>query len=241
MNASATPLRVLLIGGIETRFHHFSELGPALSAVITSANHHVTQLLAKDALTANVLREFDALVSITTGGELSEAQETALLTAIAEPKNDRGEPLHFLGVHGASCSFTSNPRYLAMLGGRFLRHPPMTTFRVAVDVADHPVTRGVDAFEIYDELYVLELLSEVHVLLSAENPERGADGADGAVNDSSSARLPLGWVRQYGRGKVGYLALGHGPEQIAHPSLGRMVRQALAWFGGASDSKPAPE
>lgn len=220
MSAEA-PLRVLVMGGIETRFHHFDELGPALTAVIAAADRPVTQLLAPDALRPEVLQKFDALVSLTTGGELTAAQEDALLTASAEPKNDRGLPLHFLGVHGASCSFSSSPRYLAMLGGQFLRHAPMATFRVAIDVPDHPVTRGVSAFDIHDELYVLELRSAVRVLLSAENPEPGAP---------SAPRLPLGWVRQHGQGRVCYVALGHGPEQLSHPSVVRLITQALAWF-----------
>lgn len=219
--APATPLRVLVMGGVETRFHHFAELGPALARVVSTGNTQVTQLLAQDALSADVLRNVDAIASITTGGDLSEAQENALLTAIAEPRNDRGRPVHFLGLHGASCSFTSNPRYLAMLGGRFLSHPAMATFRVAIEVPDHPVTRGVSAFEIYDELYILELRSEIRVLLSAESPDAPA---------RSTPRVPLGWVREHGQGKVCYLALGHGPEQLEHPSYARLIQQALAWF-----------
>lgn len=234
MSPEAAPFRVLVIGGVETRFHHFAELGPALTRVITGgtgrASHvanqdcQVTSLLATDALRPEVLRNFDALVSITTGGTLSEGQEHALLGAVAEPRNDRARPLHFLGVHGASCSFTDNPRYLAMLGGRFLRHPPMATFRVEIAAERHPVTNGVSAFEIYDEQYVLEILSDVRVLLSAAHAESAP----------SAARLPLGWVRKHGEGKVCYLALGHGPEQLEHPSCAALINQALAWFARSS-------
>jgi len=37
------------------------------------------------------------------------------------------------GVHGASCSFSNSLVYQRLLGGRFLRHPPMATFRVHVE------------------------------------------------------------------------------------------------------------
>jgi type 1 glutamine amidotransferase len=95
----------------------------------------------------------------------------------------------------------------------------MATFRVEVD-ADHPVTSGVRPFDIHDELYILELLADVRVLLSAVNPEPAP----------STPRSPLGWVRQHGQGKVCYLAPGHGPEQLEHPSVARLIAQALAWF-----------
>jgi type 1 glutamine amidotransferase len=191
--------------------------------------------LSPDALHAEVLREFDAIVSVTTGGELSLAQETALLTAIGEPRNDRGRPLHFLGVHGASCSFANSARYLALLGGRFLRHPPMTTFRVEIEAPAHPVVSGLEPFEIYDELYVLELLSDVHVLLSSENPEPSRPTAQGDAH----RRLPLGWVRKQGQGKICYLALGHGQEQLEHPSVAGLIQRALGWFGEPLASEPA--
>jgi uncharacterized protein len=218
-------LRVLLIGGVETRFHHFDELRAVLARVIAGAGASCTSLLASDAFRPEVLRRFDAIVSITTGGTLDEAEESALLGAVAENRNDAGRPVHFLGVHGASCSFSNSQRYAEMLGGRFLRHPPMGRFRVEIDAPDHPVTTGVDAFDIYDELYLLELCSPLQVLLSAWHAEPEV------TPEVPARRVPLGWVRAHGEGKVCYVALGHGPEQLEHPSVKRLVSQALDWFG----------
>jgi uncharacterized protein len=214
-------LRVLLIGGVETRFHHFDELRPVLARVIGDTGASCTSLLASEALRPEVLGRFDAIVSITTGGTLDEPEESALLGAVAENRNDAGRPVHFLGMHGASCSFSNSRRYAEMLGGRFLRHPPMDRFHVDIDAPDHAVSVGVDAFDIYDELYLLELCSPLRVLLSA----RHAD-----ADDTPARRVPLGWARAYGEGKVCYVALGHGPEQLEHPSVARLVRQALDWF-----------
>ncbi len=220
----AQPRRILLMGGVETRFHHFDEVAPALAKILLNAGYDVTSLLAPDALRPEVLPHFDALVSITTGGELDPSQESALLAAAAEPRNDRAQPLHFLGVHGASCSFANSTRYAAMLGGRFLRHPPIASFEVVPENTDHPVTRGIEPFTIYDEQYVLELCSEVELLLHSASLEPPAHPS------ALPTRLPLGWARRHGLGKVCYLALGHGPAELEHPSLVKLVTQALAWF-----------
>lgn len=217
-----TGLRVLVLGGVETRFHAFEEVAPVLAQAVEEAGHSPTVLRAPEALESARLREFDAIASITTRGVLSPDQESALLGAVGECKNDRGRAVDFLGVHGAACSFQANPRYIDMLGGRFIKHPPMCRFEVEVDVPDHVVTRGVSRFETYDEFYVLELRGEVQVLISGESPE--------ATPDRKGRRQPLGWVKRYGAGKVVYLAPGHGPEQLKNPGLRALVAGALSWF-----------
>jgi hypothetical protein len=91
------------------------------------------------------------------------------------------------------------------------------------------VTRGVSSFEAYDEFYVLEISSEVEVLLSGEHPEPSPDGA--------RRRLPLGWAKRYGAGRVVYLAPGHGREQLENSGLRALVRGALGWF--SADARAA--
>lgn len=220
MTPSATPpegTRVLLLGGVETRFHRFEQVAPPLQALLARAGYSCTSLLAPDALRGEVLAQTDVLVSITTGGTLTPREERALLGAIAEPKNDRRAPVHFLGIHGASCSFANSQRYFSMLGGRFTGHPPPADFTVEVDPT-HSVTRGIESFSIHEEFYLLEMCAPARVLLRGSPPGGG------------SARHPLGWVRQHGQGKVCYLALGHGPEQLAHPRVQQYLRQAVGWF-----------
>ena len=215
-------LRVLVLGGVETRFHAFEEVTPVLAEAVRAAGHRPTVLRATDGLLEARLRQFDAVASITTGGSLSAEQEAALLEAVAERKNDRGRAVDFLGVHGAACSFQANPGYIAMLGGRFVRHPPMCRFDVEIDVPDHPVTRGASRFETYDEFYILELSGEVEVLVSGKSPEQATDPA--------GRRLPLGWSKRYGAGKVVYLAPGHGAEQLRNEGLRALIGGALSWF-----------
>ncbi len=101
-----------------------------------------------------------------------------------------------------------------MLGARFLAHPPIGPFAVHVDAPDHPVMRGVGDFEITDELYTMETLAPFDALASA---------------DLGGFRRPLAWVRPYGLGRVCYSALGHGLEQLEHPSVRQILRNALGW------------
>ena len=83
-------------------------------------------------------------------------------------------------------------------------HPPGGTFTVNIDDSDHPITQGVEDFEVEDEIYMSAYDPYIHILASAEWSEK---------------QHPLAWVKSYGDGRVFYTALGHGPgtfEQTCH-------------------------
>ncbi len=76
---------------------------------------------------------------------------------------------HWLGLHGTSGGRaerveglrqrrTVKTEHHALLGSRFLTHPPICKIRVDVAAAGHPLTRGLGAsFEVEDEPYFIEL------------------------------------------------------------------------------------
>jgi type 1 glutamine amidotransferase len=98
----------------------------------------------------------------------------------------------------------------------------MCHFEVRADAPGHPVLRGVERFEIYDECYVVETCAAVEPLLYTNTAE--------VLEGTGADRLLLGWTRQYGAGKVVYLAPGHGAQQLRHPALGTLVANTLRWF-----------
>jgi uncharacterized protein len=102
-------------------------------------------------------------------------------------------------------------RYLEMTGSAFVGHPPIASFTVRITNPSHPITQGVDAFEIEDELYQLGGgRARLHVLAEASGQ-------------------PLLYVTQWGAGKVHYNALGHDQRALSHPSYQRLVVKAVAW------------
>ena len=51
------------------------------------------------------------------------------------------------------------PRYMEMLGSRFVAHPANTSFWVRVTEVTHPLTAGIEDFEVHDEEpYYLSLI-----------------------------------------------------------------------------------
>lgn len=205
---------ILVLGGGETEFHNFAEIGPVYRALFTEAGHKVVLTKDLNTLLPGHIKEYDALVCCTTGRALNQEQEAGLLDAIAG-RNNTPNPLGFVGIHSASCSFLSSDSYLRMLGARFLNHPAMgPRFHFHVKEGEHPVTGGITDFALKDELYLLELYPPQLVLVTTQY-----DGFD----------VPVCWVKQYGLGRVFYLSLGHGREQIRFPMVRRLMQNAVLW------------
>ena len=156
---------------------------------------------------------------------------------------------HWLGLHGTSggkaervegmrSRRTVKSEHHALLGGYFLTHPPIRTFRVDVPDRDHPIVRGIGAsFQVEDEPYFVELQdpASTRVLLTAEYGPDAVSSSIGTIYPSDTSLLAdgktrvLGYTRDVGRGGVSYFALGH-----CHNPAIRGDRPA-----NASDSAPA--
>lgn len=160
-------------------------------------------------------------------------------------------------VEGQRQRRTVKTAHHALIGSRFLIHPPIRRFRVDVRDAGHPLTRGLGgSFEIEDEPYFVELQApaETHVLLTADYGPDAAPPALAALYPSDTSLQPdgrsrvLGYVRTVGRGHVTYLAFGHchspaaragradDPAQPAifrqpweNPAFLALLRNAIAW------------
>ena len=104
------------------------------------------------------------------------------------------------------------------IGGFFLSHPPICKFRVDVVDPKHPLTKDLpESFETVDEPYMVEIQhpSDTQLLLTAElGPDNSPPGS-GFEYEEDTALLPdgktrvLGYTRNFGKGGVTYIALGH--------------------------------
>jgi hypothetical protein len=119
---------------------------------------------------------------------------------------------HWLGLHGTSggraerveglrSRRTVKTEHHALLGSRFLTHPPICKIHVEVKDTDSPLTRGLGAsFDVEDEPYFIELQDpgSTRILLTADYGASGvssgtaaAIAAKFATSDSLARILPL--------------------------------------------------
>lgn len=111
-----------------------------------------------------------------------------------------------IGVDGSVTTPDDAPEFMALLGTQFQSHPPIGAFKVEVVDPNHPLTRGIDAFKIVDELYLTEARTDIEPLLITR--------FEGETPGFDPARwppmiVPIQYLRRVGEGAVLYNTLGH--------------------------------
>jgi len=163
----------------------------------------------------------DVFLHYTSGGLFPTGQQEALAAAVARGKGFVGiHCANIMGWRGDQIDPADLPLF-GLLGNRYLSHGPghhegRHTIEI---VADHPVTRGVTDFELFDEYYEFELADDKVEILAQRHRSDGV-------------AIPVLYAREVGAGRVVYLALGHDMRSWGEPPFRRLVAQGLTWAAG---------
>ena len=204
--------KILLISNPMPSYHRVENTLPQLQKALHGVQLDHTQ--NPDDLNAEILSGYDALFVYCTGRQLSDAQWAALEQFVAG-----GGAL--IGIHNATDTWKNQPGYIALIGGKFVTHPPQLSLQVEVVNNAHPITQGLEPFETWEELYVMETdPASYDLLLQTRSYEDRA--------------LPIAWAKSHGAGRVFYTALGHEPVERAdggpyNPHFHELLRRGALW------------
>lgn len=99
------------------------------------------------------------------------------------------------------------PKFMELLGSRFVTHLAAQEMRIHVEDNDHPLTRGLEDFTVTDEPYVATPIGEIHTLMSARYKGPTPGYVTEVVEDDPPR--PQLYVKEHGEGDVLYSPLGH--------------------------------
>jgi sialate O-acetylesterase len=229
--ASAAPVKLLIITGDSVSAHSWQETSRFLSEVIGAdgkVSVDVTATPSKD-LTDENLAKYDVLLlnyKDTPRGasesRWSDANKEAFLKAVRAGKG-------LVVLHHASSAFT-NPNWeefeKAIAGGWRSQgfHGPPHRFTVKKTDVQHPISEGLSAQfdDTTDELYQNSVMVPGSVVLAT------------AFSDPSKPRgtgkdEPVIWVNTYGQGRVYENVLGHNVEAMRDPKYQEWLRRGVIW------------
>ena len=156
--------------------------------------------------------------------ELSSRARKELLSFFARGKG-------MLALHCATICFDDWPEYRKILGAwwdwNHSGHAPFQDHAICIRSTSHPITRDLEDFVIKDELYT--------------NP-RSYDPLEPLIDAPwEDTRHPVLWVRDYGKARICYNALGHGVEAFEHPVNRLLLQRAALWVLNKLEETSEPQ
>ena len=123
----------------------------------------------------------------------------------------------FLFMHNSAWNYPWDGPYRRTMAAYYQGHPPFQWFEVAITDKNHPITQGVDDYEIEDEQHFIWFDNDRVDLFSVS---RGKDGKQSAS----------GFSHEYGKGRVAYLANGHRLSVLQQPPVQKLITNAVDWL-----------
>jgi uncharacterized protein len=217
----AEKIRILVItGGHDYPKEQFNQMLGALGGNIT---YQVAELPAAYEMFLPQNRDkYDVLVFYHMWQEITQEQAKVFSECIRN-----GKPLVVL--HHSICAYDNWPEYFNIIGGKYVHKPTVINgieypacsyihdvhFRVKIADTKHPVTAGLNDFDVFDETYKGYYVEPgVTPLLYTDEP--------------SSNRL-IGWAKVYGKSRVVTLQSGHDVPTFENPNFRKLLKQSIEW------------
>ncbi|MER8224614.1 ThuA domain-containing protein [Streptomyces sp. NPDC094143] len=174
----------------------------------------------------------DLVVQCVTMSQITPEQLAGLSAAVVAGTG-------FTGWHGGIVdSFRSSADYLLLVGGQFATHPGKEPCERRGEAADnflphtislteagraHPVTAGIEDFDLHTEQYWVLHDDLVDVLATTTHPVRPWQPWHRPVTS------PAVWTRRWGAGRIVVTTPGHSIDVLEHPSVRTIIERGMLW------------
>jgi type 1 glutamine amidotransferase len=208
---------LIVYGGWEG--HEPKQVSEVLESVLKGKGFDVTLSDTLNSFLDEInLKTYDLIVPNWTMGDIDQKQLKSLLTTV---KDGTG----IAGLHGGmGDAFRNEPEYQYMVGGQWVAHPGNdgVTYRVHILDKNHPITYGIDDFDVTSEQYYMHVDPVIKVL---------------ATTNFGDIVMPVVWTKAYGKGKVFYCSLGHTVSIVKMPQVLSIMTNGMIWATRGGDNR----
>jgi uncharacterized protein len=164
---------------------------------------------------ANVREQYDVVLFYNMHMVLDQGPVQAALEKLGDTKQG------IFCLHHGLLSYPDWSLWSEVVGipNRHFKYYPGETVHVEIADSKHPITQGLQPWEIVDETYAMDPAAGAgnHVLLTTKHPRS----------------LPtLAWTSKYRNSPVFCLASGHGKETYENSSFRLVVERGIQWLAG---------
>ncbi|SCK33915.1 Type 1 glutamine amidotransferase (GATase1) [Streptomyces sp. WMMB 714] len=183
-----------------------------------------------DVFTPERLAEYDAVVFLSTTGDVLDDGQQAALEGYIEKGGG------YAGVHAAADTEYDWPWYGGLVGAWFDSHPLIQPATVEVQDRAHPATSHLDEeWKRTDEWYNYRSNPRENVRVLAALDESSYLGGNMGEDH------PISWCREYEGGRSFYTGNGHTKESYADEAFRTHLLGGIRWASGAAQADCRPE
>ncbi len=218
-------IQVLLIAGDDVApFHDWREISENTREVLVATERFGVRVCEDPLIleSAGALEAYDVVVFTMFNRSLPMLSDVGKENLVHFVQGGKG----FYVQHLASASYGEWEEFGKMCGRKWVMgtsgHGPRGVFECKIADKEHPITKGMEDFKIFDELYSkLQGDTPIHVLVTADS-------------DFSEKTEPMVFTCSYGQGRCVHNALGHDHKAIKNKSCRKLIARGVEWAATGS-------
>ncbi|WP_187696580.1 ThuA domain-containing protein [Xanthovirga aplysinae] len=192
---------------------------PYFNSIIEEALKEIAHITITDhlnILNSSALKKYDLILNNSLFQEPDEKEFKAFSEFIKSGKS-------YFAFHAGLVSFVNQEKYEEIIGAHFINHDDLKTIKV--DTYDavygnwdltkkpkHPITENLENFKILDELYLMEFTTNENDVIAR------------------SEAHPIMWTKNWGKGKVLCLTLGHFDHAQSYKGFQQLLVNGIKWL-----------
>jgi len=190
----------------------------------------IMQPQANQAISEGKTMKYDVLVFYDMWQSISESEKQGYLLLCKS-----GKPMIFM--HHALVSYQEWPEFEEIRGGKYFENTKnvhykaseLSTYRhdvwvdYRIENPDHPVSRGLEDFRLFDEVYGNYRVNKNSKPLLT-------------TNHSESSRV-VAWENRYMNSTILFIQPGHDSHAFSDQNFSRLMRQAIFYLAGKKSSQ----
>jgi type 1 glutamine amidotransferase len=212
-------IRVLLITGDDVDVHPWREMSETTREILLKTRKFDVKVCEDPHIleSGTALKAYDVIVFTIFSRRIAMLPGQAQENLLNFVKGGKG----FFVQHLASASFSKWEEFGKLCGRKWVMgtsgHGPRVPFKAKIANKEHPITAGLEDFDVDDELYAkLQGTGDINVLVTADS-------------DWSKKTEPLVFTLSYGKGRVVHNAFGHDRKALMTPNVQKIIARGVEW------------
>jgi hypothetical protein len=236
---AAKPIRVILVTGNDVKAHDWTKTSPQLKKILdeTKKFNVTTVNLAEDPKlleNADSLKKYDLMILNYFQGNLPPISDKSKQNLLSFVRDGKG----FACFHMSSGSWQDWDEWHKLVGRWWTTtapkeqrsgHGPRGKFQAVIvsGAEPDPITKGMDSFEVDDELYakLADSKEPIKILVLAESKWSGKIE-------------PLVFTKSYGKGRMFHFCFGHDVPALENPSVMKIFARGCEWAATGKVDEP---